>query len=358
LDLDLIKDVSLLVNAVGAGNCFLLSYVYLRKKERKAQQSSYILSLLFFILGTIVLNTIFNFTGHSKLFYGFESLTNAFAFAIAPLLFLYVRSHGHKSQYFGIWSRHLILFHTILMFTIVAVWIPNSAFGAMGQFLIESELMRALWNVHFLGYLIIIIREFRKKDIKKWGTQRILVWGIASIWFFNLLFYLHNIWIKPLPTAIYLNITLLFSGITLWLFYQKLGVAEGSSNRKTANIKTKKRLLENEGNDLIVVAIKEKKYYKDPNLDIRTLSEELQLPYHELSSRINKEYSQNFNEFINSFRIQEVVQALQTQQHQSYTIMGLAQKAGFKSASAFYAAFKKEKGTTPTSYIEHSIKAL
>jgi AraC-like DNA-binding protein len=88
------------------------------------------------------------------------------------------------------------------------------------------------------------------------------------------------------------------------------------------------------------------------------LSEELQLPYHELSSRINKEYSQNFNEFINSFRIQEVVQALQTQQHQSYTIMGLAQKAGFKSASAFYAAFKKEKGTTPTSYIEHSIKAL
>ena len=172
------------------------------------------------------------------------------------------------------------------------------------------------------------------------------------------MFYVHNIWINPLPITIYLNITLLFSGITLWLFYQKLGVSEGSSSRKKLKIKTKKRLLENHGNDLIVVAIKEKKYYKDPNLDIRTLSEELQLPYHELSSRINKEYSQNFNEFINSFRIQEVVQALQTQQHQSYTIMGLAQKAGFKSASAFYAAFKKEKGTTPTSYIEHSIKAL
>ena len=358
MDIDLVKDVSLLVNAVGAGNCFLLSYVYLRKKERKVQQFSYILSLLFFILGAIVLNTIFNFTGHSKLLYGFEPLTNAFAFAIAPLLFLYVRSHDHKSQCISIWSRHLILFHTILMFTIVAVWVPNSTFGAMGQLLIESELMRVLWNFHFLGYLIIIIREFRKKNITQWGTQRILVWGIASIWFFNLLFYVHNIWINPLPITIYLNITLLFSGITLWLFYQKLGVSEGSSSRKKLKIKTKKRLLENHGNDLIVVAIKEKKYYKDPNLDIRTLSEELQLPYHELSSRINKEYSQNFNEFINSFRIQEVVQALQTQQHQSYTIMGLAQKAGFKSASAFYAAFKKEKGTTPTSYIEHSIKAL
>ena len=88
------------------------------------------------------------------------------------------------------------------------------------------------------------------------------------------------------------------------------------------------------------------------------MSDELQMPYHELSTRINKEYNQNFNEFINSFRIKEVVLALQTQQHQSYTIMGLAQKAGFKSASAFYAAFKKEKGTTPTHYIEHSVKAL
>ena len=88
------------------------------------------------------------------------------------------------------------------------------------------------------------------------------------------------------------------------------------------------------------------------------MSEELQLPYHELSAKINREYSQNFNEFINGFRIQEVVHALQNQQHQSYTIMGLAQKAGFKSASVFYAAFKKEKGTTPTSYIEHSIQSL
>ena len=91
-------------------------------------------------------------------------------------------------------------------------------------------------------------------------------------------------------------------------------------------------------------------------MDIRTLSEQLQLPYHELSSKINREYSQNFNEFINSFRIQEVVHALQTQQHQSFTIMGLAQKAGFKSASVFYAAFKKEKGTTPTRYLEQIAK--
>ena len=356
LYLDLAKDASLLVNAIGVGNCFLLSYVYIRKNESKVQQSGYILSTLFLIIGLIILNTIFNFTGRSQLFYGFEPLTNALIFAIAPLLFMYVKSQRRTSENIWISSKHLILFYTILILTIVAFWLPNSAFGEIGQLVIKSNLIRILWNLHFLAYLILTIKEFRNKNSDPLGTEQILIWGIASIWFFNLLFYLHNILIKPLPTAIYLNITLLFSGMTLWLFYQNVEVVE--TKRKVKMTKIKKALVVKQKNDPLVVTIKEKKYYKNPNLDIRTLSEELQLPYHELSARINQKYSQNFNEFINSFRIQEVVYALQTEQHQSYTIMGLAQKAGFKSASAFYAAFKKEKGTTPTRYIEHSLKAL
>lgn len=356
MDLGLIKDVSLLVNAVGAGNCFLLSYVYLRKKEAKIKRFGHVLSFLFFILGAIILNTIFNFTGYNKLLYGFEPLTNALAFAIAPLLFLYVKSNARTTQHFIISSKHLILFHTILILTIIAISAPNTVFGAIGQLFIESEFLRLLWNLHFLAYLVLIFREFRKINNDQRGIQRILVYGIASIWFFNLLFYFYTIWINPLPTIIYLNITLLFSGITLWLFYQKFVVVESRSKR--VNLKTRIGIFESLRSDSIIVAIKERKYYKNPNLNIRTLSNELQMPYNELSIRINQEYKQNFNEFINSFRIQEVVDALQTQQHQSYTIMGLAQKAGFKSASAFYAAFKKEKGTTPTLYIEHSVKAL
>ena len=356
MDLALVKDVSLLVNAVGAGNCFLLSYVYLRKNERKVQPSAYVLSVLFFILGAIILNTIFNFTGYSKLFYGFEPLTNALGYAIAPLLFLYVRSYRQTSLHIKTWSGHLALFYTILMLTIVAVWVPNSTLGTLGKILLANEFMKVLWNVHFLCYLLVIIPELRKMNKDQWRTPKIIVFGITSIWFFNLLFYLLTIWINPLPTLIYLNITLLFSGMTLLLFYQKFGVSENRSKGKAVKLKLKNWLSKNEGNDPMVIAIRKNKYYKDPNLDIRTLSEELQLPYHELSARINQEYCQNFNEFINSFRIQEVVNALQNQQHQSFTIMGLAQRAGFKSASVFYAAFKKEKGTTPTRYLEQIAK--
>ncbi len=358
MDLALIKDVSLLLNAVGAGNCFLLCFVYLRKKENKVQTSAYILSALFFIIGAIILNTIFNFTGYSTVFYGFEPLTNALIYAIAPLLFLYVKSYYKTSLYWSTWSVHLAFFYVIMIFTIMSVWIPNSAVGTLGKILLENELMRVVWNVHFLCYVLAIFPDIRKISKDQSQIPKIIVLGITSIWFFNMLTYVYTISIKPLPTLVYLNITLLFSVMTLLLFYQKIRVSEITSNVNPKKMKTKKWSSLHINNGSILGAIQENEYYRDPNLDIRTLSEELQLPYHVLSAWINREYSQNFNEFINNFRIQEVVGALETQQHESYTIMGLAHSAGFKSASAFYAAFKKEKGTTPTQYIERMAKAL
>ncbi|MEM7381608.1 MAG: hypothetical protein AAF361_10490, partial [Bacteroidota bacterium] len=87
MELSIAKDISLLVNAIGVGNCYLLSYFYFQQAGQKQKSSRELLSLLFFILGSVILNTIFNFTGYSELFYGFESISNVLSFAIAPLLY-------------------------------------------------------------------------------------------------------------------------------------------------------------------------------------------------------------------------------------------------------------------------------
>ncbi|MEX0289415.1 MAG: helix-turn-helix domain-containing protein, partial [Flavobacteriaceae bacterium] len=180
----------------------------------------------------------------------------------------------------------------------------------------------------------------------------VIVWGTVSIWLLNLIFFLYRTWIEPLPIIVYLNITLLFSLMTIYLFYRNFGV--GQDKEKKWSKRKAGRNNFNKETDPIAIAIWQQKYFRNPDLDIRSLSKQLQIPYNELSGWINQNYQQNFNAFINAFRVKEVVIALETQEHQAYTIMGLAQKAGFKSASSFYAAFKKEKGTTPSEYLKRS----
>ena len=78
MDITFAKDLSLFINAVGAGNFLLLSYIYLQNKRKELKQANSILSLLFLALGIIVLNTIFNFTEYRDIFYGLEPISNAF----------------------------------------------------------------------------------------------------------------------------------------------------------------------------------------------------------------------------------------------------------------------------------------
>lgn len=353
MDLVVIKELSLLINAVGVGNCFLLSFSYLRKKEDRTFANP-ILSLLFFILGSVILNTIFNFMGYSDLLYGFEPISNALIFGIAPLLLLYIRGLGKGTHFTNLWSVHLIHFYFYLAIVIISIILPHSNFGQWGLSLTESKWIIVLWNFHFLVYLILIFFEFRLEGKNFSWTSKLVVHGIASIWFLNLLLFLYRFYVQPLPNLFYLNITILFSVVTLYLFYQKLGMEViPRPNRRGKRISRAE--LPDDETDVLVATIRELKYYKDPELDIRALSELVQMPYHELSIKINQEYHQNFNTFINSFRVQEVVQALENHQHKSYTIMGLARQAGFKSASVFYAAFKKEKGTTPTDFLKDII---
>lgn len=357
MDIVVVKDITLLMNAVGVGNCFLLSFSYLKKGHEPKGLTNPVLSLLFFILGTVILNTILNFAGYNAILYGFEPLTNALIFAIAPLLFLYVRSLvGPKSRN-TLWTPHLLHFYCYLGLTFGAILFPNGGFGQWVRSLWESQWMIMLWNGHFIAYLIAIFFTFRnaQKDIPK--TAQLIVLGITSIWFLNLLFFLYRLWIHPLPSFIYLNITLFFSGLTVYLFYKKINPEVGERTHPSKGT-TRKVMLTGIETHSWVMAIQEQKYYRNPELDIRTLSELLQLPYHELSLAINQKYHQNFNTFINSFRVREVAQALLTQQHESFTIMGLAQQAGFKSPSAFYAAFKKEKGMTPTAFLKRHAEGL
>lgn len=78
------------------------------------------------------------------------------------------------------------------------------------------------------------------------------------------------------------------------------------------------------------------------------LSRELSIPSHQLSAFINQEYSKNFNELINSYRVAYLEKLVaENPEYLNYTLEALGQMAGFKSRASFYAAVKKKTGLTP-----------
>jgi|GEM_PF-2812314 len=91
--------------------------------------------------------------------------------------------------------------------------------------------------------------------------------------------------------------------------------------------------------------MKEVKIYRRDTLTLHSLAEELDITSHQLSEFLNRFRQQNFNIFINSYRIAEAKDILLKEPEAS--IISIAYRVGFNSPSTFYDAFKKETGIKP-----------
>lgn len=93
----------------------------------------------------------------------------------------------------------------------------------------------------------------------------------------------------------------------------------------------------------------DQKPYLDPNLTLNSLAQSLDIPPHHLSQIINQFEGQNFNDFVNKYRVEEFIERASRVSHLSF--LGIALDAGFNSKSTFNTVFKKHKGETPSQYM-------
>lgn len=96
--------------------------------------------------------------------------------------------------------------------------------------------------------------------------------------------------------------------------------------------------------------LEREKAFLDTNLSLQTSSNHLQISPGYLSHIINTLGGVNFSEFVNLYRVNEAKRILVHPDYRNYTIAALGLEAGFNSKSAFYNAFKKHLGVTPTEY--------
>jgi len=102
----------------------------------------------------------------------------------------------------------------------------------------------------------------------------------------------------------------------------------------------------------LTVLMEKEKPHLEMGLTLPALSKMLDVSPHHLSQVINEVLAKSFFDFVNEYRVREAKKALASSDSERFSILGIAMDAGFNSKSAFYTAFKKHTGMTPSQFKE------
>ena len=105
--------------------------------------------------------------------------------------------------------------------------------------------------------------------------------------------------------------------------------------------------------DRLEVIMKEDKAFLDPSLTLNSLAYLVPTSTHMLSQVINEQFNKSYNDYVNSYRIDEFIRLARNDDQGSF--LSLAFQVGFGSKPTFNRAFKKLKGKTPKEYFKEVV---
>lgn len=95
-----------------------------------------------------------------------------------------------------------------------------------------------------------------------------------------------------------------------------------------------------------------KEIFVNKNLKVVDVAVLVNTTEKELSQYIHETFGVSFSTYINQLRVKKVKALLKEEAQEKYTLLAIAEDAGFSSKSSFNAVFKKITGVTPTQYKE------
>ncbi|MEM6525566.1 MAG: helix-turn-helix transcriptional regulator [Bacteroidota bacterium] len=118
--------------------------------------------------------------------------------------------------------------------------------------------------------------------------------------------------------------------------------------------KIKAQAIENTDAEQYLVVLKRamenEKLYLDPELNRDKVASHLGISAKLISVILNQYANQNFNDFVNSYRVAEVIGKLKSGENNHLTISGIAFDSGFNSQATFQRVFKSIQGMTPKEF--------
>jgi AraC-like DNA-binding protein len=345
--MDTSKELLFFFSALGAFNGIILG-IYFFFFTKKKYLTNYFLGALLFALSIRIGKSVFVYF-HPELPKMYLQFGLTACFFIGPFLYYFIKSAVEEVQLMPKSWKFILAFWATL---IVAVGI-----------LYPYEVYPKLWGgffiriIYFQWFAYIVFAGFELRSVLKKILSRKEKATPAEMWFGMLflgnflLFLFYFLSIMGAPGATYISGAVVFSfilylGISILLYRKKtddLFLLNGKiSNKKidSAEAIIWSEKLEN--------AMHEKGLYKNPNLTLQDLSQEINISSHQLSQFLNNNLGKNFTSYVNEFRINEACKIITSSD--KLTLESIGYDVGFNSKSTFFVAFKKHTGTTPLNY--------
>lgn len=350
----LITHIPFIINIIGLVQAITLSIILFSKGNQN--QLNYFIATMLLVLAIIIGNTLITLSNLSSNIPFLQALSNGVVLLIGPIILaITVKGLGidiKRKAYF----YHLAPFILYIPFSFLPFILNREP---TWHYYLEIFFIFWLWNAQVFTYQIYALKKIKsvsahhRKDIT-WIRNFII--GFLTITGINFCLVITSRWIHPIPEGITLNITVLLSFIVVSIVYKSQS-SPVSAIRPLAIEKVAKKELSDWEKKLGKLLINDK-IYRLNTLSISSLSEKVGVNQRTLSEMLNHRYGKNFNEFINEYRVKEVIEKIESKEHESTTIIGLAEAVGFKSNSAFYRAFKNYTGTTPKDFISKANNKL
>jgi len=103
--------------------------------------------------------------------------------------------------------------------------------------------------------------------------------------------------------------------------------------------------------------LQDENLYRDSAISIEVIARRMKINRTYLSRAINNCSRKNFNVYINEFRIKEAIK-LMSADDKKFSLEGFAFETGFNDRRAFYRAFRKLTGLSPSDFRSNLQKSL
>lgn len=349
---------------------FLISFILLKSKERDIPKR--ILTIAFVLFFVVFVNFYAQFHGLKILFFATLIFEDLVGVLIGPLIFAYVKSlFDSSSQFLKKVKPHFIFPAIYFLFSIAAMAFRLSDLEetAFIRYYFDFKYFSIGYSLIYFVWAFVLVNTYGTKIKENYSNigDKDLTWikkfliGGGFIICVDLFTSVYEIFIEELTWDTgYLTVALL----AIWVAYLGYNgilqsrillpdfllpdvlVPEISEAQKSAYNPEEMTQLE----QTLSFLMNSEKPYLDEDLTLSTLSEHLEVPDKKLSALLNQFMNISFYDYINSFRVNDVKNMIESEEFDNLTLLGIAYECGFKSKTSFNRIFKKTTGSSPSAY--------